>query len=83
MFGSERVALLACVNLTNIDLDFHVRTRKQWAIKEYILSGAFLRPPEPLYDVHALKDVSLRISSNERNAIDWSEKQPICWVGWM
>jgi ABC-type polysaccharide/polyol phosphate transport system ATPase subunit len=57
---------MASIELDGASLTFRVRQQYQITIKEYLLKGMFRQSRNPLMEVHALQDVSLRIGDGQR-----------------
>lgn len=57
---------MAFIELDRASLTFRVRRQYQITLKEYLLKGMFLQSRNPLLTVHALRDVSLRLTDGER-----------------
>jgi ABC-type polysaccharide/polyol phosphate transport system ATPase subunit len=57
---------MASIVLDRVDLTFQVRQQHQITLKEYLLKGMFRRSANPVLEVRALQDVSLRIGDGER-----------------
>jgi ABC-type polysaccharide/polyol phosphate transport system ATPase subunit len=57
---------MASVELDRVGLTFRVRQQQQITLKEYLLKGMFRPSRNPLFEVRALRDVSLRIADGER-----------------
>ncbi len=57
---------MAFIELDQIGLTFQVRQQYQITLKEYLLKGMFRQKRNPVLEVRALQDVSLRIGDGER-----------------
>jgi ABC-type polysaccharide/polyol phosphate transport system ATPase subunit len=57
------------IDLDGVCLDFKVRTFRHLTLKEFLVRGLFNRATNPLIEVHALQDISLRVSEGERLGI--------------
>lgn len=57
---------MASIELDNACLTFRVREQRQITLKEYLLKGMFLQNRNPLTEIRALQNVSLRIGDRER-----------------
>lgn len=61
---------MALINLDRVSLTFRVRQQQlRPTLKEYLVRGLFLRRQQPMMEVRALRDISLRIESGERLGI--------------
>ena len=60
---------MASVVLDRVGLTFWVRQQRQITLKEYLLKGMFRRANNPLFEIPALRDVSVRIGDGERVAV--------------
>jgi ABC-type polysaccharide/polyol phosphate transport system ATPase subunit len=60
---------MAVIVLDSVDLTFRVRQQRQITIKEYLLKGMFRQSQNPLFEIHALRDVSVEIADGERVAV--------------
>ena len=57
---------MAFIELDRVGLTFRVRQQYQITMKEYLLRGMFRQSRNPLMEVRALQDVSLRIGDGRR-----------------
>lgn len=60
---------MAFIELTNADLDFHVRAMGRVSLKEFVAKGMFRRRRDAWRTVHSLKSVTLRVGRGERVGI--------------
>lgn len=60
---------MAAVFLENVHLIFRVRQQYQITLKEYLLRGMFRDDRNPIREIHALRDVSLRLRAGDRLGI--------------
>src|SRR5947209_8693920 len=60
---------MVAIDLEDVCLDFKVRRFKHLTLKEFLVRGLFSRAANPVIEVHALKDVSLRVGEGERVGI--------------
>lgn len=60
---------MASIDLNRVSLTFRIRQQYQITLKEYVLKGMFRQRTNPLHEIRALKDVSLRIGDGERVAV--------------
>jgi ABC-type polysaccharide/polyol phosphate transport system ATPase subunit len=57
---------MARIELDQVSLTFRVRKHKRLTLKEFLVGQMFRRSKNPVMEVHALKDVSLRIDLGDR-----------------
>ncbi len=60
---------MALIELDHVDLTFRVRQQRQITMKEYLLKGMFRQSRNPLFEIRALRDFSVRIGDGERVAV--------------
>ncbi len=60
---------MAAVFLENVHLTFRVRQQYQITLKEYLLRGMFRASRNPIREIHALRDVGLRLRAGDRFGI--------------
>lgn len=60
---------MALIELDHVNLEFRVRQFKRLTLKEFVVRGMFKPSVNPIVNVHALKDVSLRVVEGERLGI--------------
>jgi ABC-type polysaccharide/polyol phosphate transport system ATPase subunit len=60
---------MAAVLLEHVHLTFRVRQQYQITLKEYLLRGMFRASRNPIREIHALRDVSLRLRAGDRFGI--------------
>jgi ABC-type polysaccharide/polyol phosphate transport system ATPase subunit len=57
---------MASIVLDRASLTFHVRQQRQITFKEYLLKGMFRTSVNPILEIHAVRDLSLKINDGER-----------------
>jgi ABC-type polysaccharide/polyol phosphate transport system ATPase subunit len=60
---------MAQIELDHVSMIFRVREQYQITLKEFLLKGMFRRSANPVMEVRALQDVSLRLSDGDRVGI--------------
>ncbi|HLJ92056.1 MAG TPA: ABC transporter ATP-binding protein [Gemmataceae bacterium] len=60
---------MPCIELDHVSMIFRVREQYQITLKEYVLKGMFRRSANPVMEVRALRDVSLRFQDGDRVGI--------------
>lgn len=57
---------MVAIDLEKVNLEFRVRRYKRLSLKEFLVRGMFSKAANPVIQVHALQDVSLRVHEGER-----------------
>src|SRR5262245_10395271 len=60
---------MASIVLDRVGLTFRVRQQRQITLKEYLIKSMFRRANNPLFEIPALQDVSVRVGDGERVAV--------------
>ena len=60
---------MAAIELDRVSLTFQIRQQRQLTLKEFLLKGMYRPTRNPLWEVKALQEVSLRIGDGERVGI--------------
>lgn len=60
---------MASIVLDQVDLTFQVRQQRQITLKEYLLKGMFRQSRNPLFEIRALRELSVEIGDGERVAV--------------
>jgi len=57
------------IDLDHVSLTFRTRKQGQMTLKEFLLRGLFRQSVNPVMEIHALQDITLRIEQGERVGI--------------
>src|SRR4051812_11893939 len=57
------------IDLDRVSLEFRVRQFKRLTLKEFLIRGMFKRSANPVIEVHALQEITLRVGEGERLGI--------------
>lgn len=57
---------MALIDLQDVHLKFQVQDVRRLSLKEYLVRGLFMRGGNPSVEVHALKDITIRLNDGDR-----------------